>query len=135
MLESQNDVCTTDQTIVSSRVTRSQTVARVTERFIIRWNVTLQHFSLQSPVRSRQSSFDICREMFMKKRRAAELLAEMHRPPTPPSSDQESDGDTEIKLPKLSSSKEEDKMLAKVRAGGEMIIMSPALHYLLPAPG
>ena len=53
--------------------------------------------------------------MFMKKRRAAELLAEMHRPPTPPSSDQESDGDTETKLPRLSSSKEEDKMLAKVR--------------------
>ena len=55
--------------------------------------------------------------MFMKKRRAAELLAEMHRPPTPPSSDQESDGDTETKLPRLSSSKEEDKMLAKVRLG------------------
>ena len=51
----------------------------------------------------------------MKKRRAAELLAELHRPPTPPSSDQESDGDTaETKLPRLSSCKEEDKMLAKV---------------------
>ena len=51
----------------------------------------------------------------MKKRRAAELLAELHRPPTPPSSDQESDGDTaETKLPKLSPCKEEDKMLAKV---------------------
>ena len=44
----------------------------------------------------------------------AELLAEMLRPPTPPSSDQDSDGDTETKLPRLSSSKEEDKMLAKV---------------------
>ena len=54
----------------------------------------------------------------MKKRRAAELLAEMAgRPPTPPSSDQESDGDSESKLPRLSSSKEEDKMLAKVRLG------------------
>ena len=53
----------------------------------------------------------------MKKRRAAELLAEMHRPPTPPSSDQESDGDTEreTKLPRLSSCEEEDTMLAKVK--------------------
>ena len=39
----------------------------------------------------------------------------MHRPPTPPSSDQESDGDTETKLPRLSACKEEDTMLAKVK--------------------
>ena len=67
-----------------------------------------------------QSLLDISRarqdrKMFMKKRRAAELLAEMHRPPTPPSSDQDSDGDSETKLPRLSSCKEEDKMLAKVK--------------------
>ena len=96
--------------------TRFETVARVSKRLVIVWNVRLRHNSLQSPVTSRHSSFDISREMFMKKRRAAELLAEMHRPPTPPSSDQDSDGDTETKLPRLSSSKEEDKMLAKVRA-------------------
>ena len=68
-----------------------------------------------SPVSSQSSTVDHFRAMFMKKRRAAELLAELHRPPTPPSSDQESDGDTaETKLPKLSPCKEEDKMLAKV---------------------
>ena len=61
--------------------------------------------------------------MFMKKRRAAELLAESHRPPTPPSSDQESDGDSETKLARLSSCKEEDKMLAKVRLRQTLCIM------------
>ena len=49
----------------------------------------------------------------MKKRRHAELMAELHHPPTPPTSDQESDGDFETQVPRLSS-EENDKMLAKV---------------------
>ena len=48
----------------------------------------------------------------MKKRRAAELMAGLHPPPTPPTSDQESDGDFE-RTPGLSR-EEDDKMLAKV---------------------
>jgi len=51
--------------------------------------------------------------MFMKKRRHAEVMAELHRPPTPPASDQESDGDFETKVPRLHGAVE-DEMLAKL---------------------